>query len=73
MLENLSKLGIYHQKYYCDVNLLWEIAIIIKLKTCYKSEKWNFVKNLNHELFWVFSFHREQVETSYVSLKKLWY
>ena len=32
-----------HQKYYCDVNLLWNIAIIIKLKTCYKSEKWNLV------------------------------
>ena len=26
---------VYHQKYYCDVNLLWDIAIIIKLKTCY--------------------------------------
>ena len=39
MLENLSKLGIYQQKYNFDVNLLSEIAIIIKLKTCYKSEK----------------------------------
>ena len=57
MLENLSKLGIYQQKYNFDVNLLSEIAIIIKLKTCYKSEKWNFVKNLNFQVLLLFYFH----------------